>query len=113
MICEYCRSSFDEALTGCPHCGAPFSDDVISPDYSLCPQCGRKLLSLGSPACNRCGKRLPASYLKAREAVLHRITEINAHHAHGEDASPDADESDLVKHALNALLDADKQLRKV
>lgn len=112
MTCEYCQSSFEVALIRCPNCGAPFSDDALAPDFSVCPQCHRKLISLGSPACNYCGKRLPASYIKAREAALQRISEINARNANGEDLSPNENEHEIVKRALNALLGADSQLRK-
>jgi hypothetical protein len=45
--------------------------------------CHRKLLALASPACNYCGRRLPDEYIKAREADLKRITEVEA----GEGAS--------------------------
>ena len=37
------------------------------------------LLALGSPACNYCGRRLPEDYIKAREADLHRLTELDGH----------------------------------
>ncbi|MFL6277132.1 MAG: hypothetical protein ACJ74G_18265 [Blastocatellia bacterium] len=37
------------------------------------------LLALGSPACNYCGRRLPEDYIKAREADLHRLTELDNH----------------------------------
>jgi hypothetical protein len=34
------------------------------------------LLALASPACNYCGRRLPREYIEAREADLHRVSEI-------------------------------------
>jgi predicted amidophosphoribosyltransferase len=112
MNCEYCQSRLEENAARCPNCGAPLSLDSAPPDYSVCPACHRKLIALGSPACNYCGKRLPASYLKAREAALERISEINAQRADAEEIKIDEGESDLVKLALNALISADKQLGK-
>lgn len=38
--------------------------------------CHRKLLALGSPACSYCGRRLPDEYVRAREADLRRIMEV-------------------------------------
>jgi hypothetical protein len=42
----------------------------------MCPFCSHKLIALGSPACSYCGHRLPDEYIKAREADLSRITQI-------------------------------------
>jgi DNA-directed RNA polymerase subunit RPC12/RpoP len=61
----------------CANCGAPITTDSRAlPDFRTCPTCHRKLLALGSPACNYCGRRLPDEYIRAREADLKRITEV-------------------------------------
>lgn len=61
----------------CGNCGAPIVlDGAALPDFRSCPICHRRLLTLGSPACNYCGRRLPDEYIKAREADLRRITEV-------------------------------------
>ena len=78
MYCEYCSCSIGDAETHCPNCGAPsVRSDAVLPDFRTCPFCRRKLLALGSPACNYCGRRLPAEYIKAREADLKRMTEAS------------------------------------
>jgi hypothetical protein len=75
--CEYCKGTCEDAALKCTNCGAPLSCEV-SPgtDYRSCPYCHRKLLALGSPACNYCGRRLPEEYIKARESDLQRITDV-------------------------------------
>ena len=40
---------------------------------------------MGSPACSYCGRRLPEAFLKARDADLHRITEISGEHRANDD----------------------------
>ena len=78
MYCEYCSCSIGEAETRCSNCGAPIvRSDAPLPDFRSCPFCRRKLLALGSPACNYCGRRLPDEYIKAREADLKRMNEVS------------------------------------
>lgn len=69
--CEYCQSVCDEDALKCINCGAPVG--ASAQDFRSCPYCRRKLISLASPACNYCGRRLPEKYIKAREADLRRI----------------------------------------
>jgi hypothetical protein len=72
--CEYC--GVDTEHSGkCTGCGAPVAARIM--DFRLCPFCRRKLLSLASAHCNHCGRQLPADYIEARAAQLHRIQEIN------------------------------------
>lgn len=77
LTCEYCKSPCAAGLLKCPSCSAPL-DVAAAPatDYRHCPFCRRRLLALGSPACNYCGRRLPDDYIKAREGDLHRLTEL-------------------------------------
>ena len=75
--CDYCKGPTEEARLKCQNCGAPIvRADSPLPDFRLCPYCQRKLLALASPACNYCGRRLPDEYLKARQAHLQRINEV-------------------------------------
>ena len=77
MTCEYCNSSIVEGEMKCRNCGAPIvRDGSAVPDFRSCPVCHRKLLTLASPACNYCGRRLPDEYIDARESDLKRITEV-------------------------------------
>ena len=77
MTCEYCESAIASGQTRCENCGAPISaEPAVTIDFRLCPTCHRKLLALGSPACNYCGTRLPEEYIKAREGDLKRVTEV-------------------------------------
>src|SRR5438128_6011770 len=75
LTCEYCGGLIDGART-CVSCGAPVTRQVDSSDFRTCPFCHRKLLALGSPACNHCGRRLPDEYIKTREADLRRVVEV-------------------------------------
>ena len=66
-----------EGAVKCENCGAPIAGDGSAlPDFRHCPACHRKLLALGSPACNYCGRRLPDDYIKAREADMKRLSEV-------------------------------------
>lgn len=77
LTCDYCGSSATEKDKNCGSCGAPIvRDQSRLPDFRSCPVCHRKLLALGSPACNYCGRRLPDEYIKAREADLKRVSEV-------------------------------------
>ena len=76
-ICDYCRSACPENAVKCENCGAPVASGAAPlPDFRRCPYCSRKLLSLASPTCNYCGKRLPDNYIKAHEDDLRRIGEL-------------------------------------
>ena len=78
LICEYCNSLTAEGELKCHNCGAPVSPNPdASSDFRTCPLCHRKLLALASPACSYCGRRLPESYIKAREADFRRVAELN------------------------------------
>lgn len=75
--CSYCRSACAETDSKCKNCGAPIEPGDAAPkDFRSCPSCRRRLLALASPACNHCGRRLPPSYIKAREADLKRIIDL-------------------------------------
>jgi len=77
-MCEYCDSVTIEGELKCHNCGAPVSPDAEpSSDFRTCPFCHRKLLALASPACSYCGRRLPESYIKAREADFRRVADLN------------------------------------
>ena len=77
MTCEYCKSSMGDAYMHCANCGAPaVRDGSTLPDFRFCPLCHRRLLAIGSPACNYCGRRLPDYYIKARESDLKRIADV-------------------------------------
>lgn len=100
--CEYCHASSREGATKCENCGAPLNANGAPEDHRFCPFCKRRLLALGSPACNYCGRALPESYIKAREATLNRIDRARSR----EDIdSLDADDADdALKRALKSLL---------
>ena len=84
-ICDYCHGANNDEATKCENCGAPITAATAAADFRHCPFCGRALLALGSPACSYCGRRLPESFLKARDADLHRIGEIAGDHRAGDD----------------------------
>lgn len=75
-VCDYCHGSNIEKATTCEHCGAPISAASEAEDFRHCPYCSRPLLALGSPACSYCGRRLPDSFLKARDEDFQRVEQI-------------------------------------
>jgi hypothetical protein len=75
-LCDYCRGACEEGAIKCKNCGAPVDEGEV--DYRSCPYCRKKLLALGSPACNYCGRRLPGSYIKAHQAARRRIEELES-----------------------------------
>ena len=107
--CDYCQAVSREGATKCESCGAPLSADGVPTDYRLCPFCKRRLLSLGSPACNHCGRALPESYVKAREATLRRIQEMRST---GDSEEIDETADDALKQALKSLFKMDDSGRK-
>jgi len=77
LTCDYCSGPIGEGEMKCGNCGAPFvPHDAALPDFRVCPFCRRKLLALGSPACNYCGHRLPDAFIKVREGDLNRLIHV-------------------------------------
>ena|SRR5215831_2709392 len=77
VTCEYCRSSSEAGTSKCSSCGAPLAVGAPA-DPHQCPYCNRRLLALGSPNCNYCGRRLPDEFIKANTADLNRVKELSA-----------------------------------
>ena len=107
--CEYCRSVHEGDALECRNCGAPATLEE-APDYRFCPYCHRRLVSLGSPTCNLCGRPLPANYVRAREAHLRRVTDVSSNKAapnvHETDAMSFGEVDDASHSFLDGLLDA-------
>ena len=77
FICEYCRGTCEEGLSSCQNCGAPVQHTGTGGlDIRFCPFCKRRLLTVGSPACNYCGKTLPDEYLLAHNVSKQRIEKL-------------------------------------
>ena len=77
-----------------------------APDYRFCPFCKRRLLALGSPACNYCGRALPEDFVKARESLFQRVSDVSTGHASEEEIKELEKESDdAMRRALRSLLD--------
>lgn len=105
--CEYCRCAGAEGATKCANCGAPFGS-AHAPDYRFCPHCKRRLLALGSPACNYCGRSLPENYVRRRDEMRRRIDEANrSESGDGGVEVLDEDGDDNLRRALKALFDLD------
>lgn len=105
MTCDYCHGALEEGATKCANCGAAVEAGEAT-DYRFCPHCKRRLLALGSPACNYCGRALPEDYVRAREALWQRVSQAGK-------ASPEELEElgregdDALRRALKSLLDLD------
>ena len=110
MTCDYCQGVLEEGETKCPNCGAAVGERDAR-DFRFCPHCKRRLIALGSPACNYCGRALPEEYVRAREHLRRRVSEAG-------DASPEELEElekgsdDALRRALKALLDLDDPKRR-
>ncbi|MET0648592.1 MAG: double zinc ribbon domain-containing protein [Pyrinomonadaceae bacterium] len=105
--CDYCQSAFEEDAAKCPNCGAA-AGARAAPDFRFCPHCKRRLLALGSPACNYCGRALPEEYVRAREALWQKVNDARAGKATPEElAELEQDSDNALKRALKALLDLD------
>ena len=104
LRCEFCNSVYEAEAHECPNCGAPVGsdDEAPLPDFRFCPHCNRRLLALGSPACNYCGQRLPDSFLKVRDMAFRRISELEAKHEEeqGHPATTD-DDNDFARRTLH------------
>ena len=106
--CDYCRASSADDAMKCATCGAPLdlSAEPDAPDYRYCPFCRKRLLSLGSPACNYCGRALPEDYVRARDALWQKVSDARAGKATPEELEElERGGDDALKRALKALLD--------
>lgn len=111
-VCEYCHGVLGEDAAKCPNCGAA-TGPREPPDFRVCPHCRRRLVALGSPACNYCGKALPENFVKAREAMWQRIREADAGRATPEELRELEDSGDdALRRALRALFDLDGPPRR-
>jgi RNA polymerase subunit RPABC4/transcription elongation factor Spt4 len=105
LVCEYCHSVLEKDATKCASCGA--SQGVRdATDFRFCPFCKRRLLALGSPACNYCGRALPEDFMKAREALWERINDVGAGRASDEEIEElERESDDAMRRALKSLFD--------
>lgn len=94
----------EEGAAKCPNCGAAAAARE-APDFRFCPHCRRRLLALGSPACNYCGRALPEEYLRAREALWQKVSQATPEELEGMEHEGD----DALKRALKALLDLERR----
>ena len=95
-----------EGAAKCPNCGAaPGAREA--PDFRFCPHCKRRLLALGSPACNYCGRALPEEYVRARDALWQKVS--NATPKELEELEQEQGGDDALKRALKALIDLDRK----
>ena len=111
LTCDYCHGVCEERATKCESCGARLGPKPAI-DYRFCPHCRRRLVALGSPACNYCGQALPEEYLKAREAMRQRISEMSAGHGGPEDAGDLGGDDNALRRALKSLFDLDDISRR-
>ena len=111
LTCEYCQSACAEDALKCQSCGASLSADrATAPDYRFCPFCQRRLLAMGSAACNYCGRNLPESYVRAREATLRRISEASSGSADADTLRELEEESDgPLRRALDSLFQLERK----
>ena len=94
----------EEGATKCANCGAAVGERDAK-DFRFCPHCKRRLLALGSPACNYCGRALPEEFVKAREQMWQRVNDVSAGHAPEDEREALQNESDdAMRRALKALL---------
>ena len=107
MTCDYCQGAIEEGATKCSNCGAA-AGAREAPDFRFCPHCKRRLLALGSPACNYCGRALPDDYVRAREALWQKVSDAReGKTTPAELAELERAGDDDLKRALKALFDLD------
>jgi hypothetical protein len=107
MTCDYCHGALEEGAKKCTNCGAGTTARE-APDFRFCPHCKRRLLALGSPACNYCGRALPEDYVRAREALWQKVSDARAGKATPEELEElEQAGDDALKRALKALFDFD------
>jgi hypothetical protein len=104
MTCDYCHGALEDGAAKCANCGAAVRERETT-DFRFCPHCKRRLLALGSPACNYCGRALPEEFIRAREHMWQRINDVSAGRA-GEDEKEalENEGDDAMRRALKALL---------
>ena len=107
VTCEYCHGALEEGAKKCANCGAAVGEREAT-DFRFCPYCKRRLLALGSPACNYCGRALPEDYVRAREALWQKVRDAGAGRATPEELEElERGGDEALKRALKALLDFD------
>jgi hypothetical protein len=112
LTCDYCRGACEEDATKCANCGAALAARE-TPDFRFCPHCRRRLLALGSPACNYCGRALPEDFVKAREALWRKVSDAGAGKAAPEELEElEKGSDDAMRRALKSLLDLDERTRR-
>ena len=112
MKCEYCHGALGEGATKCANCGAAAGGREAA-DYRFCPHCERRLLALGSPACNYCGRALPEDYVRAREQMWQRVSDAGAGKASREELEGLEEGGDeALRRALKSLFDLDRLTRR-
>lgn len=109
--CDYCHGVLREGAAKCAGCGAPAGPREPT-DFRNCPHCKRRLLALGSPACNYCGKALPENYIKAREAIRQRIGEAGAGGLSEAESEALEKDDDAMSRALKSLFKLDDLTRR-
>ena len=102
--CEYCQGVMEGDAAKCPNCGAA-TVPREAPDFRFCPYCKRRLLALGSPACNYCGRALPEDYVRARDALWQKVSKATPEEL--DELEQESD--DALKRALRALIDLDRR----
>jgi hypothetical protein len=101
--CDYCHSALDKGATKCASCGASLGAREAT-DFRFCPFCKRRLLALGSPACNYCGRALPEDFVKAREALWQRVSDVGAGKASDQEIDElESESDDAMRRALKSL----------
>jgi hypothetical protein len=108
MNCDYCHGALGEGAAKCANCGAAAVAGEPR-DFRFCPYCERRLLALGSPACNYCGRALPEEYVRAREALWQKVSDAGAGKATPEELEElGKGGDDALRRALKSLLDLDR-----
>jgi hypothetical protein len=105
MTCDYCHGALGEGATKCANCGAAAGAGEPR-DFRFCPHCKRRLLALGSPACNYCARALPEDYVRAREALWQKVSDAGAGKATPEELEElEKGGDDALRRALKSLFD--------
>lgn len=103
--CDYCHGALEEGAKKCANCGAGVAAGEPR-DFRLCPYCKRRLLALGSPACNYCGRALPEDYVRARESLWQKVSDAGAGKATPEELEElEKGSDDALRRALKSLFD--------